>query len=595
MSEIKADVKPGEAINYVLEGIDGEVKEIVLGAIEFFSKEKSESGNKIEDVVKVNKLRNAYNTLITSLINNRLNNLNKYQRLFLTTGAIADVVNINGKEIKLLDSNVYAKLLETFEKVPESTFKDFIFPVLDKMKAIAEGKIPLIDTSGKKRRVVEEKIDPKKLKASLEWKKNDSLKAGANLIRTIGNYIDQIAGMDIVKLKSLKTNFDAIKKYFDLLQKGKKISGDELKLRKALEERIDMIAKALSDFTKLYSEIFQRANEGIVEIKEKIDDIRQKEVELEKAETMVAEENSRVVDSYKEEHLDLIKRDISIINSFIVNAAEKSPNRVPFSGARILLDSQIPDIEKASEYYFCTPENVIKALEKITAIHINAFPKDQDGLYIIPPIIIEPIRNYVDFLEDRFIMGFVSGEPAKKGANISFTPVEVQVMKAVGLYLAKDPIYNYRGEINEGTFMGDYTGKIEKKAQVKWTGEDKKFNLAITSELVDAASREDAVQDYIDFVFNVVNGLGPPPKMSKRKVCVLLRYATIYSIENNVKLLLQYVAQSEPLEVRDTIIKYYNRNYEQAKDVVRKIVKEDAQVQRTLGNNPEFVIAKIFV
>ncbi len=595
MSEIKADVKPGEAINYVLEGIDGEVKEIVLSAIEFFSKEKSESGNKIEDVVKVNKLRNAYNTLITSLINNRLNNLNKYQRLFLTTGAIADVVNINGKEIKLLDSNVYAKLLETFEKVPESTFKDFIFPVLDKMKAIAEGKIPLIDTSGKKRRVVEEKIDPKKLKASLEWKKNDSLKAGANLIRTIGNYIDQIAGMDIVKLKSLKTNFDAVKKYFDLLQKGKKISGDELKLRKALEERIDMIAKALSDFTKLYSEIFQRANEGIVEIKEKIDDIRQKEVELEKAETMVAEENSRVVDSYKEEHLDLIKRDISIINSFIVNAAEKSPNRVPFSGARILLDSQIPDIEKASEYYFCTPENVIKALEKITAIHINAFPKDQDGLYIIPPIIIEPIRNYVDFLEDRFIMGFVSGEPAKKGANISFTPVEVQVMKAVGLYLAKDPIYNYRGEINEGTFMGDYTGKIEKKAQVKWTGEDKKFNLAITSELVDAASREDAVQDYIDFVFNVVNGLGPPPKMSKRKVCVLLRYATIYSIENNVKLLLQYVAQSEPLEVRDTIIKYYNRNYEQAKDVVRKIVKEDAQVQRTLGNNPEFVIAKIFV
>ncbi len=197
-------------------------------------------------------------------------------------------------------------------------------------------------------------------------------------------------------------------------------------------------------------------------------------------------------------------------------------------------------------------------------------------------------------MEDRFIMGFISGEPAKKGANVSFTPVDVQVMKAVGLYLAKDPIYNYRGEINERTFMEYYTNKKKKKAQVKWTGEDKKFNLAITSELVDAASREDAVQDYIDFVFNVVNGLGPPPKMSKRKVCILLRYATIYNIENNVKLLLQYVAQSEPTEVRDTIVKYYNRNYEQAKEVVRKIVKEDAQVQRTLGNNPEFVVAKIF-
>lgn len=595
MSETKAEIKPGEAINYVLEGVDAEVKETVLTAIEFFSKEKSESGNKIEDVVKVNKLRNAYNTLVTCLINTRLNNLNRYQRLFLTTGAIADVANINGKEIRLLDSGVYAKLLETFENRPDSPFKDFIFPVLDKMKAIAEGKIPLIDTSGKKRRTVEEKIDPKKLRASLEWKKNDSLKAGANLIRTIGNYIDQISSIDVVKLKNLKVNFDAVKKYFDLLQKGKKISGEEYKLKKALEERIELISKTLTDFTKLYSEIFTRANEGLLEIKEKIDDIRQKEAELEKVATMVAEEEARVIDSYKEEHLDLIKRDITIINSFIVSAAEKSPNRVPFSGARILLDSQIPDIEKANEYYFCTVENVLKALEKIASIHINAFPKDQDGLYNIPPIIIEPIRNYVDFLEDRFIMGFISGEPAKKGANISFTPVDVQVMKAVGLYLAKDPIYNYRGEINEGTFMGDYTGKIEKKAQVKWTGEDKKFNLAITSELVDAASREDAVQDYIDFVFNVVNGLGPPPKMSKRKVCVLLRYATIYSIENNVKLLLQYVAQSEPLEVRDTIVKYYNRNYEQAKEVVRKIVREDAQVQRTLGNNPEFVVAKIFV
>lgn len=595
MSEVTSMVKPGEAINYVMEGLDAEVRETVLTAIEFFSKEKLDSGNKIDDVVKVNKLRNAYNTLVTALINTRLNNLNKYQRLFLITGAIGDIVNIEGKEIKLLDTNVYVKLLETFENRPDSVFKDFIYTTVEKMKAIAEGKISLIDTSGKKKRTVEEKIDPKKLKASLEWKKNDSLKAGANLIRTIGNYIDQISAIDVVKLKNLKVNFDAIKKYFDLLQKGKKISGEEYKLRKALEERIEMISKALADFTKLYSEIFTRANEGITEIKEKIDDVRQKEAELEKVEIMVAEEASRIVDTYKEEHLDLIKRDISIINSFIVSAAEKSPNRVPFSGARILLDSQIPDIEKANENYFCTVENVLKALEKITSIHINAFPKDQDGLYLIPPILIEPIRNYVDFLEDRFIMGFISGEPAKKGANVSFSPVDVQVMKAIGMYLAKDPIYNYRGEINEGTFMGDYTGKIEKKAQVKWTGEDKKFNLAITSELVDAASREDAVQDYIDFVFNIVNGLGPPPKMSKRKVCVLLRYATIYSIENNVKILLQYVAQSEPLEVRDTIVKYYNRNYEQAKEVVRKIVKEDAQVQRTLGNNPEFVIAKIFV
>jgi len=117
----------------------------------------------------------------------------------------------------------------------------------------------------------------------------------------------------------------------------------------------------------------------------------------------------------------------------------------------------------------------------------------------------------------------------------------------------------------------------------------------MSAELVDAASRDDAVQDYMDFMFNALNGLGPPPKMSKRKINVLLRYATVKSIENNVKLLLTYVAQSEPTEVRDTILKYTNRNYEQSKEMVRACVKEDAMVQRILGNNPEMVIAKIFV
>ena len=109
------------------------------------------------------------------------------------------------------------------------------------------------------------------------------------------------------------------------------------------------------------------------------------------------------------------------------------------------------------------------------------------------------------------------------------------------------------------------------------------------------ASREDAVQNYLDFVYNVLNGLGAPQKMSKRKINVLLRYATIQSMENNVKMLLQYVAQSEPTEVRDTILKFTNRSYDAAKEMVRKIIKEDAMVQRVLGANPDIVIAKIFV
>ncbi|HPD18999.1 MAG TPA: hypothetical protein PLF61_04985, partial [Candidatus Goldiibacteriota bacterium] len=434
-----------------------------------------------------------------------------------------------------------------------------------------------------------------KLKATLEWKRNDAVKAGANISRTIQPLIEKIAGIDPNRLKSFKMNFDLLNSYFNVLQKGHKLSPEDKKNMDSLAGKSDSIAKVLIDFTKLYTEIFGRAHESLVTFKQNIDEIKEKDMELSKVSTMVEAEANATVDSYTSDHLDLIKRDKVIVDTIIVNASEKSANRVPFSGARILVNAQIPDITKANENYIATPQNVIESLKKILSIHINAFPKDEDGNFIIPPILIEPIRNFVDFFDDRFIMGIVSGEPGKKGAKVSFTPVDFQVMKAVSLYLAKDPIYDYRGNINEGTFMGDYTGKIEKSAQVKWTGEQKKMNLVMSAELVDAASREDAVQNYMDFVFNVINGLGPPPKMSKRKINVLLRYATIYSIENNVRLLLQYVAQSEPTEVRDTIIKYTNRNYDVAKDMVRKIVREDQIVQRVLGTNPEHVIARIFV
>jgi hypothetical protein len=463
------------------------------------------------------------------------------------------------------------------------------------MKALAEGKIELIDTSGKKKRSKDDKVDPKKLKAALEWKRNDAVKIGGNTMRTIQPMVEKIAVMDPNRLKSFKMNFDLLSQYFNLLQKGNKLTPEEKRTKETFAPKADPVAKVLIDFTKLYIEIFTRTHEGLLSFKEKIDDIKDKDMELAKASTAVAAEENAVVDSFTNDHTDIIKRDISILGSFIVSAAEKHPNRVPYSGARILLNSQMPDITKANESYICTPQKITDSLKKILAIHTNAFPKDEDGNYVIPPILIEPIRNYCDFLEDRFVMGVVSGESGKKGVNVSFSPIDFQVMRCVGMYLAKDPIFDYRGEINEGTFMGDYTGKIEKTAQVKWTGEQKKMNMVMSAELVDAASREDAVQNYMDFVFNVLNGLGAPQKMSKRKINVLLRYAVINSIENNVRMLLQYCAQSEPTEVRDTIIKYTNHSYDTAKEMVRKIIKEDAVVQRVLGANPDIVIAKIFV
>ncbi|MBI4983839.1 MAG: flagellar basal body rod protein FlgC [Rhodocyclales bacterium] len=48
--------------------------------------------------------------------------------------------------------------------------------------------------------------------------------------------------------------------------------------------------------------------------------------------------------------------------------------------------------------------------------------------------------------------------------------------------------HDYRGEVNAGTFIGDYSGRMEKKTSVKWAGDDKKFTMQSTSQVVDSAA-----------------------------------------------------------------------------------------------------------
>jgi len=52
---------------------------------------------------------------------------------------------------------------------------------------------------------------------------------------------------------------------------------------------------------------------------------------------------------------------------------------------------------------------------------------------------VEPLRNFVDFYEDRFVMSFVSGETVRKGPFVTFNPLEVQMLRLCALYLTKDP------------------------------------------------------------------------------------------------------------------------------------------------------------
>jgi hypothetical protein len=275
-------------------------------------------------------------------------------------------------------------------------------------------------------------------------------------------------------------------------------------------------------------------------------------------------------------------------------AAESSPVRVATSGSRVLLDSHLDLDNDPLVNQICTPENVHSAFQKILKINPNLFPLSAAGNPVIPRVVIEPVRNVVEWLDDRFLISLVSGEPNKKGASFSLNPVEMQVMRACGMYLSKDSMFNYRGEQNTGTFMGDYSGKVEKQAKVVFAGADKKMTMVASTAVADAAGRDSAVADYIEFTFNVMNGLTPNAKMSKRRIAILLRYVFIDNLQNTVNLLLRYAGLAELGECRETILKHTQSRYDEAKRLVENAWTADPQIPKVLGEKPQHYMAKMF-
>jgi hypothetical protein len=135
---------------------------------------------------------------------------------------------------------------------------------------------------------------------------------------------------------------------------------------------------------------------------------------------------------------------------------------------------------------------------------------------------------------------------------------------------------------------------VEKSAKVVFAGADKKMTMVASAKQVDAAGRDQAVADYIEFIFNVLNGLGPNPKMSKRRIAVLLRYVIFQDMQFTVNIMLRYAGQTEVAECRDSILKHVQNNYAEAKRLVEAAWTTDAQVPRILGPKPTQFMQKMF-
>jgi hypothetical protein len=110
----------------------------------------------------------------------------------------------------------------------------------------------------------------------------------------------------------------------------------------------------------------------------------------------------------------------------------------------------------------------------------------------------------------------------------------------------------------------------------------------------DTASRGDAVDDYIDFMSAVANGIAPNPKISKRKINILLKYVLFDQVEKNIANILRLVAQTEPAEAKDSIMHFAKENVDVAKEMIAASLKVDPQTSKMFSDNPDFAINRVF-
>ncbi len=430
-----------------------------------------------------------------------------------------------------------------------------------------------------------------------EWKrKMDQVKR--EVIQSVGNIESNspkvLAALNAVTGQAAKNALDNLKAVAALWNKGDQLTEQDKALLKASEGKMGASAaeltKAVAPIIPLMSKIAEHGKQ----VEEKYQSVVKCKQEIDNADSGLASAAPPTSGPlFEQVVIEQIRTDIETTNNACVRAADTSPMRVPFSAARILLSKQLPDQGDPADS-LCTPASVLASLEKILKVHTNLFNRDWEGKHIIPPILIEPLRNFVDFFEDRFVMSFVSGETVRKGAFVTFTPVDVQVLRLCALYLTKDPIYDYRGEVRTGTFMGDYMGKIEKETKVSWSGKDKKFSLAATQSTLDEASRDDAIADYLDFMNAIANNIAPSPKISKRRIAILLRYVLFDKTEKNIAAILKLVTQTEPGEAKTAIMSFAKDNVDVAKDLIRAAVKFDPMASKMFSDNADFAIMRVF-
>jgi len=573
--------------------LGGAPDEVVRAVNEGLTAYISASRGPQEDVVKAARLRAAFVEMTDWILAKRVPMLNDAQWLFLSTGAIGAKASFQkgseGAQAELMPAKVYQMLVQgRAGKKARPGWAAPILDVEDRINAIARGELVGMDSASTRRRKSARPLGSDALKGKVKARLEGLVAAVKEQMQGVDLQLQTYNSLrDETVYKGVKLNFEALRKFVLISALPGPKNEQATRFLTQIGDKLGSIVYSVSSLATQLEAVGSELGEKTKALEGKLNEMRAAQEEMTKLESG----QDSLTAAFDAETIQSIRRDVDTVAQFAVKASESADNKVAFSGSRILVKEQWKDMPASPEECILTVPSVVAAIEKIGKFHVNVFPKDADGQFVLPPIFIEPVRNFVEFFDDRICLSLVSGEMPKKGPKVSLSPLEVHVMKGCGQWLCRDSLYDYRGEINAGTFMGDYSGKVERKTQVKWQGEDKKMTLAVSSQVVDASSRGEAVNDYVDTVHAFINGQLPPQRMSRRKIAVLLRYVIVESIERTAGLLLLHVAQADPQEAKEAILKHA-KNETHARELVAKAF-EDPQVAKTCGDR-DFFLKKLF-
>lgn len=542
-------------------------------------------------------LRRAWLATARWLIRSLGAQLNEQQCLFLLSGAIADTVVAkapDGKRVtvELLPKEHYEGLLRSLRAARPAA----VLTPRARMAALADGHLAPLDLQhpGRYRAPTDaerQEADADQLKRRL----SEQLAALAGKQQRLAGSTRRFA--ELVKPEHLRAVLESARAVHELAAdalahgeqpeqlQGLSVPADVTghPVVKAAAQLESQLVAALRDLSGAQQEALQ----GVYLASQLAGAIAK--VSSAEGATLVAED----VLTLTPQGAKLVENDYVSTNTVVTQLLNNSPQRTNWSASRVLLQEHTERFDDPLAGCYATPERLAESIAKLDALHPNCFPHDAAGNPLLPPVIVEPGVGEVQWYDDRFVLSFVCTEPERRGGQLSLSPVDLAVLRIYGQFLARGDMYNYRGERVTDNFIGEYAGEIEQKAAVKFTGEKKKLTYTTATEVRDAASRDDAVRDYTDFIFHVFNAMALPKRITPRRVAVLLKYCTIGDAVRSVALVLKYVVGYDALVAREIISNLAEQDPPRAVELISQALELDPQLASRHGGDLDGVLQTV--